>query len=571
MLKYISRIDPETGHEWIETSLKGKELLSTPLLNKGTAFTQEERIELGLLGKLPYYIETLEEQLVRAEKQYNRYSSTIQKYIYLNNLHDKNEILFYKLLLENIQETLPMIYTPGVGAAVKEFSHEFRQPRGLYIAYPDRDKIRNILENRTHAAINLIVVTDGERILGIGDQGIGGMDIPIAKLVLYSLCGVDPYYTLPIFLDVGTDNPQLLNDPLYLGWRHPRIRGKEYDDFIALFVNTIHELFPQSFLHWEDFGLQNARRILETYRHKHCTFNDDMQGTGVVTLAVILSAIQATKIPLKHHRVVVLGAGTAGLGITEQLYSAMCRQGIAPDEARRQFWLIDKQGLLFENTHELRSFQLPFARAASEASQWPEEERDLLSVVKKIQPTILIGCSTMRGAFTEEIVRTMAKQVAQPIILPLSNPNENCEALPEHIVQWTEGRALIATGSPFDPVDYKGKTYCITQCNNALSFPGIGIGIIATQARELTDNMLWAATLAICEQSPARRDHTSPLLPEIVEIPELASHVALAVARQAIADNVATIIPNMDPPDFVRENIWRPYYRRIRYVGCAKR
>lgn len=564
MLNYISRIDPATGHEWIETNLTGKALLLTPLLNKGTAFTQEERLELGLLGKLPYRVETLEEQLERAKKQYNRYSSTIQKYIYLNNLHDKNEILFYKLLSENIQETLPLIYTPGVSAAVKEFSHEFRQPRGLYIAYPDKDNIRQILENRTHANIHLMVVTDGERILGIGDQGIGGMDIPIAKLVLYSLCGVDPYFTVPICLDVGTDNPQLLNDPVYLGWRHPRIRGKEYDEFIEHFVNTVHELFPQSFLHWEDFGLQNARRILETYRHQHCTFNDDMQGTGVVTLAAILSAIQATKIPLEHHRIIVLGAGTAGTGITEQLYSAMCRQGIDPHTARQQFWLIDKQGVLLENSPELRSFQAPFARLASEASQWPIDERDLLSVVKKVKPTILIGCSTVRGAFTEEVVRTMAKQVAQPIIFPLSNPTENCEALPENIVQWTEGRALIATGTPFDSVEYKGKRYHITQCNNALSFPGIGIGVIATRAREVTDNMLWAATLAICEQSPARRDHTSSLLPEVAEIPELASHVALAVAKQAIVDNVATVIPNMQPPNFVRENIWRPYYRNIR-------
>lgn len=566
MLKYISRSDPVAGHEWIETNLQGKAILSTPLLNKGTAFTEEERFELGLLGKLPYRIETLEEQLKRAKEQYNRYSSTLQKYIYLNNLHEKNEILFYKLLLENIQETLPMIYTPGVGAAVKEFSHEYRQPRGLYIAYPDKDKIRNILQNRTHPTINLIVATDGERILGIGDQGIGGMDIPVAKLVVYSLCGIDPYFTLPICLDVGTDNPELLNDPLYLGWRHPRIRGKEYDGFIDLFVNVVHEMFPQSFLHWEDLGLHNARRILENYRYKHCMFNDDMQGTGVVTLAAILSAIQATKIPLKHHRVVVFGAGTAGVGITEQLYSAMCRQGIDPTDARKQFWLIDKQGLLFENTHELHSFQKSFAREARESLTWPEEKRDLFSVVEKVQPTILIGCSTIRGAFTEEVVRMMAKKVAQPIILPLSNPNENCEALPEHVIQWTEGSALIATGSPFDPVRYKEKTYYITQCNNALSFPGIGIGIIATQARELTDNMLWAATLAICEQSPVRRDHTSPLLPEVTDIPALASHVALAVAKQAIVDQVATVTPNMEPPNFVRENIWRPYYRKIRSI-----
>lgn len=566
MLKYITRLDHSSGHEWIETNFTGKQLLSTPLLNKGTAFSPEERLELNLLGKLPYRVETLEEQLIRAKNQYNRYSSTLQKYIYLNNLHDKNEVLFYKLLLENIHETLPMIYTPGVGTAVKNYSYEFRQPRGLYIAYPDRDKINEIIENRTHAQIDLMVVTDGERILGMGDQGIGGMDIPVAKLVVYSLCGVDPYKTLPIFLDVGTDNSQLLNDPLYLGWRHPRIRGKDYDDFINLFVNTVHEKFPHAFLHWEDFGFHNARRILETYRTKHCSFNDDMQGTGVVTLAALLSAIQATKIPLENQRIVVLGAGTAGVGISDQLYSAMLRQGIDSEVARRQFWLVDRQGLLLENTPDLQSFQAPYARPSSEAAQWPEGKRDLLSVVKSIHPTILIGCSTVRGAFTEEVIRAMAKEVAQPIVFPLSNPTENCEATPEHILQWTDGHAFIASGSPFDPVTYKDKTYKITQCNNALSFPGIGLGVIATQATQVTDNMLWAATLAICQQAPVRHDSTQPLLPVVAEIPELACHVALAVAKQAIADKVARAVPNMNLPDFIRENIWKPYYRPIRKI-----
>jgi malate dehydrogenase (oxaloacetate-decarboxylating) len=294
MLKYTTQVDKEAGFEWIETHLTGKELLMTPLLNKGTAFTFEERKELGLLGKLPHRVETLEEQLVRARAQYHRYSSTLQKYIYLNNLHDKNEVLFYKLLFDDLSETLPKIYTPGVSAAVKEFSNEFRHPRGLYISYPERENMRAIFDNRTHAEIDLIVVTDGERILGIGDQGIGGMDIPIAKLVVYSLCGINPYKTIPIMLDVGTDNPQLLNDPLYLGWRHPRLRGKEYDDFIEMFVGLVKEKFPKSFLHWEDFGMQNARRILETYRESHCMFNDDMQGTGVVSLAAMLAAIHAT-------------------------------------------------------------------------------------------------------------------------------------------------------------------------------------------------------------------------------------------------------------------------------------
>lgn len=564
MLKYITRLDHLSGNEWIETSLTGKQLLSTALLNKGTAFTEEERIELKLLGKLPFRIETLEEQLKRAKNQFRSYTNTLQKYVYLNNLHDKNEILFYKLLLEDIHETLPLIYTPGVSAAVKEFSQAFQQPRGIYISYPDRAHLAEILDNRTHANIDLVVVTDGERILGIGDQGIGGMDIPIAKLVVYSLCGVNPYRSLPIFLDVGTDNPQLLADPLYLGWRHPRIRGVEYDDFIDDFVEIFHEKFPTAFLHWEDFGLQNARKILETYRLKHCSFNDDMQGTGVVTLAAILSAVEATKVPLEDHRVIVFGAGTAGVGISDQLYSAMLRQGIDPDVARRQFWLVDRQGLLVEGMENLQTFQVPYARPLLERKEWPESRRDLLSIVKAVHPTILIGCSTQGGAFTADVIKTMAKHVQQPIILPLSNPNENCEALPEQIIQWTSGKAFIATGSPFEPVHFNGRHYNITQCNNALSFPGIGLGVIATKATQLTDNMLWAATQAICQFAPIRTDKDGTLLPEITKIAELAPHVAIAVAKQAIADKVAREVPTLEFADFVRDNIWKPYYRQIR-------
>lgn len=566
MLKYNTKIDKETGHEWIETRLTGKELLSAPLLNKGTAFTEAERIELHLLGKLPHRVETLEEQLARAKSQFNRYSSSLQKYIYLSNLHDKNEILFYKLLIDDLSETLPLIYTPGVSAAVKEFSNEFRQPRGLYLAYPDRSRIEEILDNRTHAEIDLIVVTDGERILGIGDQGIGGMDIPIAKLVVYSICGVNPYKTLPITLDVGTDNPQLLNDPLYLGWRHPRVRGSEYDDFIHQFVEKIHKKFPNSFLHWEDFAQQNARRILERYRTYHCTFNDDMQGTGVVTLAALLSAIQATKIPLDKQRVIVYGAGTAGVGIADQLYGAMLRYGIAPDIARQQFWLIDRAGLIVEDMQGIADFQKPYVRLLNEQSNWASTGRDLLSVVKAVRPTIMIGCSTVRGAFSEDVVRTMAQFVAQPIIFPLSNPTENCEAIPENLIKWSEGRALIATGSPFDPVEYQGKLLEVTQCNNALSFPGIGLAATAIQADQVTDNMLMAAADAISLHAPARLDPTKPLLPFMTQIPELCFEVAIAVAKQAIDDGNARIVPKIPLADFIREKTWKPYYRPIKLI-----
>ncbi len=564
MLRYITRTDPNTKQEWIETPLTGKSLMAMPLLNKGTAFSIEERHELKLLGKLPFRVETLDEQVKRAKNQYSRYTSNLQKYIYLNNLHDKNEVLFYKLLYEDLAETLPLIYTPGVSAAVKEFSHEFRQPRGLYIAYPDKDKLSEILDNRTHADINVIVVTDGERILGIGDQGIGGMDIPIAKLVVYSLCGINPYNALPIMLDVGTDNQELLNNPLYLGWRQPRLRGKEYDDFIHQFVELVHQKFPTCLLHWEDFGIQNARRILEKYRNYHCSFNDDMQGTGVVTLAALLAAIHATKHPLAKQRIVVFGAGTAGVGIADQLYNAMLRNGISPEDARRQFWLIDRNGLLQE-AMPLAEFQVPYARPASEQTFW-QDKSDLHAVVNAIKPTILLGCSTVRNAFTEEVVRAMCEHVAQPIIFPLSNPNENCEADAQDLIKWSKGKALIATGSPFAPVEYEGISYQVTQCNNALSFPGIGIGATITKATQVTDNMLWAAAAAISERSPARTDPTLPLLPAITEITDLACHVAYAVAKQAIADGVATVTPNLDFEEFKREHFWRPYYRPIKLM-----
>ncbi|MGE3319644.1 MAG: NAD-dependent malic enzyme [Candidatus Berkiella sp.] len=566
MLKYTTFIDHGLGQEWIETELTGKELLVMPLLNKGTAFTEQERHDLGLLGKLPYGIETLQQQLGRAKSQYNRYSNTLQKYIYLNNLHDKNEILFYSLLLDNLHETLPLIYTPGVSAAVKNFSHEFRQPRGLYISYPDRDKIDEILDNRTHAEIELLVVTDGERILGIGDQGIGGMDIPVAKLVVYSLCGVNPYRTLPVMLDVGTNNPDLLNDPLYLGWRQPRIKGKEYDDFIERFVNAIKKKFPNSFLHWEDFGQQNARRILETYRLKHCSFNDDMQGTAVVTLAALLAAIKASNVSISNQRVVVYGAGTAGLGIADQLYNAMLNFGVLPEVARKQFWLVDRQGLLVEGMADINPFQQPYARTLAEEANWPAGGRDLLSVVKQVHPTILIGCSTVRGAFDEAVVKAMAEHTDKPIICPLSNPTENSEGNPEDMIQWTNGKALIASGSPFAPVEFQGKTFKIAQCNNALSFPGIGLGVIATRASQVTDNMLWAATQAICERAPILEHPNLPLLPDVTEIPQLAAFVAHAVAKQAIEDGVARVEPNMEFATFVKEQVWKPYYREIRSV-----
>ncbi len=565
VLKYINKIDKKTGQEWIETALRGKPVLTTPLLNKDTAFTDQERKELGLLGKLPNCIETLEQQVARISLQYQRYASNLQKFIYLNGLHDKNEILFYRFLLDNLAEALPIIYTPNVGTAVKEYSHEFRQPRGLYISYPHIDEIDDVLEHRTHPDVDVIVATDGEGVLGIGDQGIGAMDISIAKLVVYSLCGINPYRTLPIMLDVGTDNQQLLDDPMYIGWRSKRIRGDKYHTFIEKFVKAVHRKLPNVFLHWEDFGRENARSILDRYKDYHCMFNDDMQGTGVISLAAIIAAIGATSVPIQNHRIIIFGAGTAGVGIADQLYDAMLRYGMDPQEARKRFWLMDRPGVLLEDTPGLMEHQRKYARTKEEAKYYPPGH-DLLTVVQQVKPTILIGTSTVRGAFTEEVIRTIAQHVAQPIIFPLSNPNDNCEANPENVLKWTEGRALIATGSPFDPVMLDDRKYVIAQCNNALAFPGIGLGVIVSRAKAVTDNMLWAAVQAICERSPAQKDPKEPLLPSVADITSLASHIAVRVAEQAIRDGVSNIKAEQSIENLVRASTWEPYYRTIKAV-----
>lgn len=552
MLHYTIHRDPNTLEEWIETDLRGKELLTTYLLNKSTAFTQEERDALGLLGKLPAKIETLDEQVKRAYRQFKKYRSGMQKHIYLNNLHDKNEVLFYKLVNDNLAEMIPIIYTPNVGKAVKEFSHEFRQPRGLYIAYPDRDKIETILENRTHPEISVIVVTDGERVLGIGDQGVGAIDIPIAKLMLYTMCGgINPYHTLPIILDVGTNNQKLLNDPLYLGWRHERVKGTEYDAFIEKFVRIIQKNMPNTFLHWEDFGRDNARRILERYQHDLCTFNDDLQGTAVVAMSALLTAVKRLKTTISEQKIVILGAGTAGVGIADWIVDSMVREGVPKKQAKRQIWLVDRAGLLAQNMSDLLLFQQPYAR---------EEDGGLSleQVVDKIKPTILIGCSAQGGAFSEKIIRTMATNVTNPIIFPLSNPNEQSEATPQQLMAWTNNQALIATGSPFGSE--------VAQCNNAFSFPGIGLGLIASRAKFLTDNMLWEACQALSRCAPQGGFHV-PLLPALQEARHVAVHIAIAIVEAARAENIAQIDPLIPAEDAVKRIIWEPYYRPIRPMG----
>lgn len=564
MLDFQINRNEQTGEVVIETSITGRHLLSTPQLNKGTAFTHDERRVFGLQGTLPNRVETLDEQVKRAYIQFSAYSSRLQQNIYLLNLHDKNQILFYKLVSSHLAEMLPVIYTPIVGSAVQHYSREFRQPRGLYITQADQGRIDEILDNRSNPDVDLIVVTDGEGVLGIGDQGVGGIDIPVAKLMVYGLCGgIDPKRMLPICLDVGTNNQDLLNDPLYLGCRTPRITGKEYDHFIHAFVERIQAKFPNAFLHWEDLGRSNARRILDTFQNKLCTFNDDIQGTGAVTLSALLAACDVTGKDLLEHRIVVFGAGSAGTGISEQIVDALIRKGLSEEEAYRRFWLIDRQGLIMNGDAELTDSQKPYARKSDDITTWQinnKKNPSLADTVREANPTILIGCSAQPGAFSQEIVEMMASRCDRPIIFPLSNPDEKCEAKPADILTWTNGRALIATGTAFPEVEYQNRMIPIAQCNNALVFPGIGLGVLAVRATRLSKAMIWAASQALSEFSPSKKDSFLPLLPSLNDAQTVAKRIAVAIAQVAIDSGLAQC--NQDKPlERVIENMfWEPRY-----------
>ena len=516
------------------------------------------------MGKLPDRIEVLQEQVERTRLQLSKYKTAIQKNIFLNNLHDKNQILFYKFLEQHLSELIPIIYTPTVGLAVKAFSHEYRQPRGLYISHTHQDDIDLILENRSNPDIDLIVVTDGEGVLGIGDQGIGGMDIPVAKLMVYSACGgIDPSRTLPIFLDVGTNNPELLEDPLYLGCKHNRIDPKAYDKFIDKFVSSIKRKFPRAFLHWEDLGRDNARRLLDQYKDKLCTFNDDIQGTGATTLAALLAASRVTGLPLSEHRILVYGAGSAGTGVSDQIQEALLRHGLSAQEAYQRFWLVDRQGLLMEDDPRLTAAQKPYARSQEDLKTWAmaaEQSKSLLEIVKNVQPTILIGCSTQAGHFTQEVIQAMASHTERPIIFPLSNPDELCEAQPIDILTWTQGKALVATGTAFDDVQINDRRFTIAQCNNALVYPGIGLGIIAVRASRLNSEMLWAAAQALAELSPSAKDPFLALLPALDEAELISKKIAVAVAKTAIEQGIAEVKESQGLDEIIEKHYWRPKY-----------
>ena len=467
------------------------DLLDTPLLNKGTAFSEEERDKFGLHGLLPPHIEELNEQVLRAYEAYQRENNDLDRHIYLRALQDTNEVLFYRLLLDHIEEMMPIVYTPVVGQACQQFSHIYRRPRGLFISYPLRDSIPALLQNRPNRQVDVIVVTDGERILGLGDQGVGGLGIPIGKLSLYSLIGgIHPERTLPIILDVGTNNAERLNDPEYLGWRHERIVGQKYFDFVDRFVQAVKQELPQTCLQWEDFATPHARPILERYRDQLLTFNDDIQGTAAVAVGAILGAVKVTGKSLKDQQIAMFGAGSAGIGVADGLRAAMKSEGLSEEEARSRFWFVDRDGLLHSGRKDLSPEQSNYAQPEERVSGWTRTFNGhvgLADVIGNIEATILIGLSTAGGAFKEAIVREMARKVERPIIFPLSNPTTKSEATADDLIRWTEGRALVATGSPFAPVNYRGRTIPIAQCNNVYIFPAIGLGVVASGARRVSD------------------------------------------------------------------------------------
>ncbi|MEE6145366.1 oxaloacetate-decarboxylating malate dehydrogenase [Bacillus cereus] len=554
----------------LETTLRGAEVLSTPLLNKGVAFTQNEREELGLKGLLPPAVLTLEEQARRAYEQFSSQPDDLLKNVYLTALHDRNEVLFYRILTDHLREMLPIVYTPTVGVAIQRYSHEYRKPRGVYLSINDPSGIEEAFTNigATAENIDLVVVTDGEGILGIGDWGVGGINIAIGKLAVYTAAvGIDPSRVLPVILDVGTNREELLNNPFYIGNRHPRITGEAYDEFIDTFVQAVNKQFPKALLHWEDFSSRNARKILDKYRHDVCTFNDDIQGTGAVSLAAVLSAVKASGVPLSEHRVVVFGAGTAGIGIADQVRDAMVRVGVSEEESYKRFWCIDRNGLVTDNMEDLLDFQIPYARKEAEVSEWKENDViGLAEVVKHVKPTILIGTSTVAGAFKEEIIKEMASHVERPIILPMSNPTPLAEAKPADLIQWTEGRALVATGSPFEPVTYNGVTYVIGQSNNALIFPGLGLGTIVVRASVMTDGMFAAAAEAVASMVDTSQPG-APILPEVEELRNISEMVAIEVAKVAVAEGVARVnLSDNDIKMAVQEAMWKPEYRQIKAV-----
>jgi malate dehydrogenase (oxaloacetate-decarboxylating) len=553
----------------VRTRLSGFDLLLNPRLNKGTAFTEKERDAFALHGLLPPHVGTLEDQRERRKLALDHRDTPFGKYNQMRDLQDTNETLFYSLITHDIEELLPIVYTPAVGEGCQRFSEIWRKPRGLFLSYPNKDRIEQILSDARYDDVRCIVVSDGERILGLGDQGAGGMGIPIGKMALYTaLGGIPPGHCLPVLLDVGTDNEALLNDPIYIGWQHQRIRGQEYDDFVEAFVSAVQRRWPHILLQWEDFAGTNAARLLDRYRDRLCTFNDDIQGTAAVTTATLLAAVHATGIPLKEQTIVLFGSGSAGIGIIDLLIAAMKKEdGLTEAQVRQRIYAFNRYGLLVEGAEGIRPSQLPLVRKRPDVEGWKlsgpasgPAAISLLDVVRNAKVTVLVGVSAQPGTFTEEVVREMARHAERPIIFPLSNPTSLSEATPQDLLRWTDGRALVGTGSPFPPVEVDGKLVRISQVNNSYIFPGLALGILVSRARRVTDQMIMAAAQALARLSPTREDKNAPLLPPIADSREVGLFVAEAVGKQAIADGTAAIADPETLRAQLRAYVWEPVY-----------
>lgn len=557
------RADPK-GQPMVDSGPENLQYVTNPLLNKGTAFSLHEREKLGLLGLLSPHIETLETQIDRVYAAFAREETPLDKHVYLRGLQDDNEVLFYALLVRHLTEMMPIIYTPVVGDACKRFSEIYDHPRGLIISYPERDQIDDILENTILPSVEAIVVTDGERILGLGDQGAGGMGIPIGKLSLYTAAGgISPSVTLPVVLDVGTNNQERLEDPLYIGWRNERVSGDEYFEFVDLFVQAVKRKWPDVLLQFEDFAQQHAAPLLAQYRDQLCTFNDDIQGTAAVTAGTLLAASNVTGIPLKDASIAFLGAGSAGVGIAEQLVQLMVRQGLSETDARERIYMVDRNGLLTDAMTDLLPFQMQIVQPFTKVRSWSDGEISLLDVINRAKPNILVGVSGQAGLFSEEIIRAMAAHTDHPVVLPLSNPTSRIEAVPADIIHWSDGHAMVATGSPFDPVVYNGQTHHVAQCNNSYIFPGMGLGVLAARARRVTDGMFMAAAEALATLSPAKSDRTASLLPDVANIREVSKAIAFAVGQQAQLDGVAPKSTGDDLKAAINAKFWTPHYEEI--------
>ena len=559
----MSESTSKTGAKSVQIALTGYDLINSPRLNKGTAFSDHERDLFELHGLLPPHVGTLDEQVDRRMNALEQESTPFTKYSFLRDLQDTNETLFYALLVRNIEKMLPLVYTPTVGEGCQRFSEIWRKPRGVFLSHPNKERIAQILGHPRYDGVKCIVVSDGERILGLGDQGAGGMGIPIGKMALYTaLGGLHPEHCLPILLDVGTDNDDLLKSPIYIGWRHHRVRGQEYDDFVDAFVQNVKKRWPHVLLQWEDFAGSNAARFLERYHDQLCTFNDDIQGTAAVATATLISAINVTGVPLEQQKIVMVGFGSAGIGITNLLAQFMQDRGVSQQEARKRFYGVDRYGLVTEKTKDLRPEQRVYARAEQEVQSWrpTNGEISLLDVIRSVQPSVLIGVSGQGGVFTEQVVREMAKHSRRPVIFPLSNPTDRSEATPQDLMNWTEGRALVGTGTAFPPVKIGGREEHIAQTNNSYIFPGLALGIVASKARRVTDTMIKAAAQELVRHLPTQKDKQASLLPPLSDARSLAALIGRAVGKQAIQDGQAQVGGEAALEREVQVNIWEPIY-----------